>query len=131
MNLIYWIVLALVFLLQVVFCILFVVEKKKSNLRYKAMLSYVDHSADGVASNCEESTNCLIEEHAEKIIALVNTAISEQNDKIQKQLEDLLLDYTQAQAAASRINDFGASLASIFDYDPMKAIQKGRDKEAK
>jgi uncharacterized protein YigA (DUF484 family) len=73
----------------------------------------------------------LIEERAEKIIALVNTAISEQNDKIQKQLEDLLLDYTQAQAAASRINDFGASLASIFDYDPMKAIQKGRDKEAK
>lgn len=131
MNLIYWIVLALVVLLQVAFGILFVVEKKKSNLRYNAMLSYVDRSTDGVASNCEESTNYLINEHAEKIIALVKTAISEQNDKIQKQLEDLLLDYTQAQAAASRINDFGASLASIFDYDPMKAIQKGRDKEAK
>jgi hypothetical protein len=131
MNLIYWIVLALVFLLQVAFGILFVVEKKRSNLRYNAMLSYVDRSTDGVASNCEESTNYLINEHAEKIIVLVKNAISEQNDKIQKQLEDLLLDYTQAQAAASRINDFGASLASIFDYDPMKAIQKGRDKEAK
>lgn len=131
MNLIHWIVLAVVFSLQIVFGILFVVEKRKSNRRYNAMLSYVDHSADGVASNCEESTNYLINEHADKIIALVNNAISEQNEKVQKQLEDLLLDYTQAQAAASRINDFGASLASIFDYDPMKAIQKGRDKEAK
>ena len=118
MNLSYWSVLALVFLLQVAFGILFVVEKKRSNLRYNAMLSYVDRSTDGVASNCEESTNYLINEHAEKIIVLVKNAISEQNDKIQKQLEDLLLDYTQAQAAASRINDFGASLASIFQVLP-------------
>lgn len=135
MNLIFWIVLLVLLLAEIALAALFFLEKRRSNQRYNAMLNYVDRSTDGVASNCEDSTQTMIEEHAKKltsdILTAVNQTINEQDTKIQNQLQTLLLDYSQAQAAASRINDFGASLASIFDYDPMKAIQKGREKEAR
>jgi hypothetical protein len=135
MNLTYWIVLLVLLLAEIALATLFVLEKRRSNQRYNAMINYVDCSTDGVASNCEDSTQTMIEEHAKKltsdILTAVNQTINEQDTKIQNQLKTLLLDYSQAQAAASRINDFGASLASIFDYDPMKAIQKGREKEAR
>ena len=135
MNLAYWIVLLVLLLAEIALATLFVLEKRRSNQRYNAMLNYVDRSTDCVASNCEDSTQTMIEEHAKKltsdILTAVNQTINEQDTKIQNQLQTLLLDYSQAQAAASRINDFGASLASIFDYDPMKAIQKGREKEAR
>lgn len=114
--------------------VLFCREKKRNNQRYKAMLNYVDRNAEDVNANCDDAAKQLIEEHANKILETVrievNKTIAEQESKMQGQLNDLLLDYSQAQEAASRINDFGASLASIFDYDPMKAIQKGRKKEA-
>ena len=47
-----------------------------------------------------------------------------------EQVKGLLLDYTQAQEAADKVNEFATGLASIFDYDPLVAIKKGRNKEA-
>lgn len=48
--------------------------------------------------------------------------------KNSRQMGDMQLEYKQAQEAANRINDFGASLASIFDYDPIMALRKEREK---
>lgn len=56
--------------------------------------------------------------------------LSEQEDQFNERLDEIALDFTQAQEAASKINDFGYSLASIFDYDPIKSLQKNRKKEA-
>ena len=46
---------------------------------------------------------------------------------MQANLEELKLDYTEAQSAANHINDFAVGLANIFDYDPVEARrqQKG------
>ena len=134
MEFISMILIPVILFLLIGLFVLFYREKKRNNQRYKAMLNYVDRNAEDVNANCDDAAKQLIEEHANKILEIVrlevNKTIAEQESKMQGQLNDLLLDYSQAQAAASRINDFGASLASIFDYDPMKAIQKGRKKEA-
>ena len=133
MEIVSMILLAVVVFAMIAMFVLFFLEKRRSNQRYMAMLQYVDRSAESVDTNCIYAAKELIDQYAKKImdeiLHSVNQTISEQNVKVQEQLQTLLLDYSQAQAAADRINDFGASLANIFDYDPVKAIQKGRKKE--
>ena len=134
MELVSMVLLAVNMLALMVLSVLFLREKQRSNQRYQAMLGYVDRYAEDVNANCDDSAKNLIDQYASKIredvLRSVNESLNQQNSKIQEQLENLVLDYAQAQSAASRINDFGASLASIFDYDPLKAIQKSRNKEA-
>lgn len=133
MEIVSMILLAVIVFAMIAMFVLFFLEKRRSNQRYMAMLQYVDRSAESVDTNCIDATKELIDQYAKKImddiLHSVNQTISEKDVKIQEQLNTLLLDYSQAQAAADRINDFGASLANIFDYDPVKAIQKGRKKE--
>lgn len=133
MEIVSMILLAVLVFAMIAMFVLFFLEKRRSNQRYMAMLQYVDRSAESVDTNCIDAAKDLIDQYAMKImddiLHSVNQTISEQDVKIQEQLNTLLLDYSQAQAAADRINDFGASLANIFDYDPVRAIQKGRKKE--
>lgn len=133
MEIVSMILLAVIVFAMIAMFVLFFLEKRRSNQRYMAMLQYVDRSAESVDTNCIDATKELIDQYAKKImddiLHSVNQTINEQDVKVQEQLKTLLLDYSQAQAAADRINDFGASLANIFDYDPVKAIQKGRKKE--
>lgn len=133
MEIVSMILLAVLVFAMIAMFVLFFLEKRRSNQRYMAMLQYVDRSAESVDTNCIDAAKDLIDQYAKKImddiLHSVNQTISEQDVKIQEQLNTLLLDYSQAQAAADRINDFGASLANIFDYDPVRAIQKGRKKE--
>lgn len=53
--------------------------------------------------------------------------LREEIKTVQANLEELKLDYTEAQSAANHINDFAVGLANIFDYDPVEARrqQKG------
>lgn len=122
-----------VFALQSALLVMFFAEKRRSDRRYQAMLDYVHRYVEDVSSSLEDQ---IIEEKTDTI-AKVETALrTHSTDMIQrladvdKKCDALEMDYSQAQNAAKRINDFGSSLASIFDYDPMKAIQKGRTKEA-
>ena len=114
---------------NVTLTVLFFAEKRRSDRRYNAMLEYVNRYVEDVAAASDEhisdaKTSVLnkMDEKAKYLIERINFV----NDRY----DSLAMDYTQAQEAAYRINDFGSSLASIFDYDPMKAIQKGRTKEA-
>jgi hypothetical protein len=122
-----------VFALQSAFVIMFFAEKRRSDRRYQAMLDYVHRYVEDVSSSLEEQ---IIEEKTDTITKVENALGKYSADMIQrmadvdKKCEALEMDYSQAQNAAKRINDFGSSLASIFDYDPIKAIQKGRTKEA-
>ena len=54
----------------------------------------------------------------------LNGIISGLNGKI----SGLELDYQEAQKAANKVNDFGSALANIFDYDPIRAMQRSREK---
>lgn len=102
------ILLVVVILAQIVLFALFFIERQRNNRRNKSILNYID--------------NTITEE--------VDRRIKEQEEKNAETLNSLKLDYSQAQQAANRINDFGGCLANIFDYDPLKAIQKGRRTEA-
>ena len=119
--------------LQSAFVIMFFAEKRRSDRRYQAMLDYVHRYVEDVSSSLEDQ---IIEEKTDTITKVESALRTHSADMIQrmadvdKKCEALEMDYSQAQNAAKRINDFGSSLASIFDYDPMKAIQKGRTKEA-
>lgn len=142
------ILLAVVLLAQIVLFVLFFVEKRRSVRRNQAMLDYVEKSVEGGVSACQEETAELLRGNAENvdarfkamvesgdkwredILRKTQSIITEHESRTNKRLNNMLLDYSQAQEAASRINDFGANLANIFDYDPLKAIQKGRKKEA-
>lgn len=127
------ITLLAVLALQIAFVIMFFAEKRRSDRRYQALLDYVNRYVKDVSSSLEEQ---IATEKNDTIAKFESAFRTHRADMIQciadvdKKCEALEMYYTQAQDAASRINDFGASLASIFDYDPMKAIQKGRTKEA-
>lgn len=143
MEMISAILLTVVLLAQIVLFVLFFLEKRRNNRRYDAMLDYIDRvESDGIATcNYTKSLRKEIkeqfksqEEKAEHqrddILQEVNKELAERDAKISERIEALLLDYREAQAAANKINDFGTSLANIFDYDPIRAVQKGRKKEA-
>ena len=47
-------------------------------------------------------------------------------DAIRAEVENLKLDYREAQNAASQINDYAGHLANIFSYDPLEERKKSR-----
>lgn len=47
-------------------------------------------------------------------------------EAIRAELENLKLDYREAQNAASQINDYAGHLANIFSYDPLEEMKKSR-----
>ena len=142
------ILLTVVLLAQIVLFVLYFREKHHSNRRHNAMLTYIDRVVEDGVSDCKNEVNDLLVAFGEKtderfksrdvkaeqqrteLLKAVHNALSEQDKKVSEELSGMLLDYTQAQEAANKINDFGASLANIFDYDPIRAIQRGRKKEA-
>ena len=130
------VLLIILYALLAVMYVMFFVEKRHSERRNKAMLDYVNRYAEDI-SNAQDA---YIESVRDDITSEMKMELRKQQDtmilmqdqiyKVEDKYASLEMDYSQAQDAAKRINDFGSSLASIFDYDPMKAIQKGRNKEA-
>lgn len=147
MDIISMILLAIVLVAQIVLFVLYFLEKRYVNHRFSAMLQYIDRKVEDAdcREEIEESVDDMLDAFGEKINERfkrqdeVNTerfkrhhdAIIETRNAVSEQVKGLLLDYTQAQEAADKVNEFATGLASIFDYDPIKAIQKGRKKEAK
>lgn len=125
---------------QAVLLCLFVAEKKHNQRRYTAILDYIDRVNDGSCGAMETELHELrmkLREHEadnqksqDELINKFTCSLQDECQKFQSIIDTLKLDFSQAQEAANKINDFGASLANIFDYDPMRALQKGRNKEA-
>lgn len=150
MDLITIILFAVVLVAQIVLFVLYFLEKRHVKHRFSAMLQYIDRKAEDAdcRAEVEDNVNELLDDFDKKIrerFVVTNKAISEnytevlnvckkafetQDEKIENRFKTLEIDYTQAQTAANKVNDFASSLASIFDYDPIRAIQKGRNKEA-
>ena len=150
MDIISMILLTVVLVAQIVLFVLFFLEKRYVNHRFSAMLQYIDRKVEDAdcREEIEESVDDMLDTFGEKInerFAVTNRKIAEnytevldvckkafetQDEEIENRFKILALDYSQAQEAAGKINSFAENLASIFDYDPLVAIKKGRNKEA-
>ena len=150
MDIISMILLTVVLVVQIVLFTLYFLEKRYTNRRFDAMLQYIDRKVedadcreeieefvddklDTFSKNVNErfsATSRVIAGNYEEVLNVCKKAFEQQDTNIDKRFEVLALDYSEAQQAANKVNDFASSLASIFDYDPIQAIQRGRNKEA-
>lgn len=150
MEYISMILLTVVLLAQIILFVLFFLEKRHSARRHTALLQYIDRRVDDadcrgkiektVSKSLDDlakkvdgrfiSVNRKISDNYSEILKVCKTAFEQQDKKIDSRFDAVLLSYAEAQQAADKVNDFASSLASIFDYDPLKAIQRGRNKEA-
>ena len=146
MDIISMILLTVVLVVQIVLFVLYFLEKRYVSHRFSAMLQYIDRKVEDAdcREEVEENVNDLLEAFGEKInerfkqrdavneerFKRHHDAIIETRNAVSEQVKGLLLDYTQAQEAADKVNEFATGLASIFDYDPLVAIKKGRNKES-
>lgn len=136
MEIISMILLAIVLVAQIVLFVLYFLEKRYVNHRFSAMLQYTDRRINECDSK-EDVMECVddvLDAFGEKInerFKRQNEVIGEFQKTVNDKVDRLALDYSTAQEAANKVNDYASSLASIFDYDPIKAVQKGRKKEAR
>ena len=136
MALIAIILLTIVLVAQIVLFILYFLEKRYVNHRFSAMLQYADRRFE--ECDCKEDVMDSVDDILDAFGEKINERFKRQDDSIAgfkngviEQLGRLELDYSQAQEAANKVNDFASGLSSIFDYDPLVAIKKGRKKEAR
>ena len=135
MDFISMILLTVVLVAQIVLFVLFFLEKRYVNHRFSAMLQYIDRKVEdaGCRGDIEESVDDMLNAFGEKINERFKRqaeVIDEFKNTVSAQIGGIALDYAEAQQAADKVNEFATGLASIFDYDPLVAIKKGRNKEA-
>lgn len=143
MEIISMILLAIVLVAQIVLFVLFFLEKRYVNHRFSAMLQYIDRKVED--TDCREEIEESVKDMLDAFDKKINERFKQQDEvnaerfkrhhdaiiETSEQVKGLMLDYTQAQEAADKVNEFANGLASIFDYDPLAAIKKGRKKEAR
>lgn len=135
MDFISMILLMVVLVAQIVLFALFFLEKQYVNHRFSAMLQYIDRKVEDAdcREEIEESVDDMLSAFGEKIderFKRQTEVIDEFKNTVNEQIGGIALDYAEAQQAADKVNEFATGLASIFDYDPLVAIKKGRKKEA-
>lgn len=135
MDFISMILLMVVLVAQIVLFALFFLEKRYVNNCFSAMLQYIDRKVEDAdcREEIEESVDDMLSAFGEKIderFKRQTEVIDEFKNTVNDQIGGISLDYAEAQQAADKVNEFATGLASIFDYDPLVAIKKGRKKEA-
>lgn len=102
----------------------------------KAMLDCIQQeckSSCDIALNHSNETAKTLTERMDDIAAKLRDANigMEKNAKliqeIQGKIQDLSLDYSQAQKAADQINDYANGLMNLFNYDPMDNLKRKRE----
>lgn len=136
MDIISMILFAVLFLTQTVLAVLLFTEKRNSKRRDAAAIDYIDSSLAEWDENTKAMVNHLLFEHRadtdeqhRQLRETVNKLLQNERETMNEKFRQFALDYTQAQEAANKVNDFASSLASIFDYDPIRSRQKNRNKE--
>ncbi len=103
--------------------ILILVEKKRSKKNWDALIHYVNNECKVSHDNAVSKATEKIEEAKGAVNAQIATVITD----CKKAIEEISLDYRDAQNAANHINDFARGLSNIFDYDPLRSARKSRD----
>ena len=126
---------AVVLLAQITLFVLFFLEKRYVYHRFSAMLQYIDNKVED--ADCREEVKKTVDDMLNAFGEKINErfkrqaeVIDEFKNTVNTQIGGIALDYAEAQQAADKVNEFATGLASIFDYDPLVAIKKGRNKEA-
>ena len=135
------VLLAVCFVCQAAVTVLLFAWKHRISVRMAALLRYVERCMDGLDSKLSDQDRKLellsgrITDAKESISAIkkdmtqeMDSKLSDQDKAVKELVDSLLLDYTQAREAANKINDFGATLANIFDYDPIETLKRNRQK---
>lgn len=125
MDFISMILLIVVLVAQIALFILYFLEKRYVNHRFSAMLQYIDRKVEDVCRL--DDVNELLDYFRKQI----DERFKNQSEEISTRIDSLVVSYDEAQQAANKVNDFASSLASIFDYEPLEAIKRGREKEAR
>lgn len=125
MDIIPMILFMVVLVAQIVLFVLYFWEKRYVNHRFSAMLQYIDRKVEDVGRL--DDVNELLDSFRKQI----DERFKNQSEEISTKIDSLVVSYDEAQQAANKVNDFASSLASIFDYDPLEAIKRGREKEAR
>lgn len=135
MDIISMILLTVVLVAQIVLFVLYFLEKRYVNHRFSAMLQYIDRKVEDTdcREEVEETVDDMLSAFGEKLderFKRQSEVIREFQQNVTEKVNTLSVDYSEAQQAADKVNEFATGLASIFDYDPLVAIKKGRNKEA-
>lgn len=135
MDIISMILLTVVLVAQIVLFVLYFLEKRYVNHRFSAMLQYIDRKVEDAdcREEVEETVDDMLSAFGEKLderFKRQSEVIREFQRNVTEKVNTLSVDYSEAQQAADKVNEFATGLASIFDYDPLVAIKKGRNKEA-
>lgn len=127
---------AVVLLAQITLFVLFFLEKRYVNHRFSAMLQYIDNKVED--ADCREEVKKTVDDMLNAFGEKINErfkrqaeVIDEFKNTVNAQIGGIALDYAEAQQAADKVNEFATGLASIFDYDPLEAVKRGRTKEAR
>lgn len=128
MDIISMILLAVVLVAQIVLFVLYFLEKRYVNHRFSAMMQYIDRKV--ADADCRDEVKDNVNELLNAFSKKIDERFERQGKEIAEKVDYLAVSYTEAQQAADKVNEFATGLASIFDYDPLEAIKKGRNKEA-
>jgi hypothetical protein len=117
-------------LLSVANIALWLSERKQSDKRYCAMLSYTDSKCDSALDAAElTAKECAEVQSKQTEAALRNITL-----RVEALEKGLCPDYEKAREAADAVNDFNAGISAILTFDPIATSRARRmnavDKEA-
>ena len=101
---------------------LFIWLKRRFDRKIALLIQMID-SAGNEITDMRNAYSAASEKNAEHF-----RYISEGMNELKEKTSGLELDYQEAQKAANKVNDFVSALANIFDYDPIRAMQRSREK---
>lgn len=137
------------FLVQAIL-ISIIIREHKNNVRWKkATVEYFERLCRDRSNACAKHADAQIAELSSDFSAKIRkinngicamgrenkrmateaeTRINEKISLLNKRVDDLSVDYTEAQQASKKINDFAAGMANIFfDDDPVKIMRRNRE----
>ena len=142
------------FIAVVVMCVLIAAACVVITVRSTRRMEYWKDSMRAFFQNCVSASETTIQAYVDQKYDLTNEAVCDIREEvnetaenlrkrmggvedltakletwageIRSQVDDLKLDYKEAKAAASHINDYAVGLDKIFNYDPVVALKKSR-----
>lgn len=101
---------------------LFIWLKRRFDRKIALLIQMIDSAGNEITDMRHSVAE--VEQNSAYHIRNLGASVNELKEKT----SGLELDYQEAQKAANKVNDFGSALANIFDYDPIRAMQRSREK---
>ena len=116
------ILFSIALVLSAVNAALFIWLKRRFDRKIALLIQMIDSAGNEITDMRHSVAE--VEQNSAYHIRNLGASVNELKEKT----SGLELDYQEAQKAANKVNDFGSALANIFDYDPIRAMQRSREK---